>query len=373
MDISNVHTPAQQKPVRRNYATVLIFLIWGVSAFGGGMATSWMLSQISTDQEMIQPTIQGEATVKEYPLLKYSFPELASRQVQPSAITLESKIGDSTLVSSYIFTYLSDGKKISGVINVPNVTNTEEALPVILMLRGFVHEDGYESGAGSQHAALKYAEAGYLTIAPDFLGFGTSDPQPADALEARFIKPANIMDLLATIERSHLQPLIYDNKVIGRMDAHRLGMWGHSNGGQIALSILEITGREIPTVMWAPVTKPFPYSVLFFTDESEDLGKALRWMLAQFEKDYDINDFTIGKRLENIQAKMVLHQGSVDDAVPQSWSDDFYSLLSGKGKRDLIQYYVYPGDNHGLTVNRETILQRDLAFFAENVKEVVRE
>lgn len=372
MELIYQQPPAQQLQARSSSKKKLVALavVSILLSFGLGFL-SGQLSPTLWPQPVQEGKVEGEKVEKTYPLKKYSFPELMQRGGVASPITIVREISKSEKVMTYLFTFTTEGKKMSGVINIPVREQYDQPLPTLLMLRGFVSEEGYYPGAGSQHAAVLYAEQGYITVAPDFLGFGESDPQPGDSLEARFIKPANVLDLLASIEKHHLQPLIFNNKTIGRFDAHRLAMWGHSNGGQIALSILEITGRNIPTVLWAPVTKPFPYSVLFFTDESEDLGKYLRSILAEFEKDYDIDEFTVVKHADRIQSPMLLHQGTVDDAVPKGWSDDFYSLLSGKGKRELLTYHVYPGDNHGLTQNRQVIVERDLAFLAEKIQAAV--
>ena len=36
-------------------------------------------------------------------------------------------------------------------------------------------------------------------------------------------------------------------------------------------------------ILWAPVSKPFPYNILYYTDEAEDRGKWLRGEIAKFE------------------------------------------------------------------------------------------
>ena len=74
---------------------------------------------------------------------------------------------------------------------------------------------------------------------------------------------------------------------IKEWDEENIFFWGHSNGGQVALTILEITGKDYPTTLWAPVTKPFPYSILYYTDESEDKGKYIRRELSRFENLYN--------------------------------------------------------------------------------------
>jgi len=141
----------------------------------------------------------------------------------------------------------------------------------------------------------------------------------------------------------------------------KLGMWGHSNGGQISLSLLEVTSKPIPTVLWAPVSKPFPYSILYYTDESPDEGKALRKTVAQFEEDYDILDFTIGRRFEKITAPIEIHQGTADDAVPVEWSNELAAKL--RLSNPNITYYTYPGADHNLRPSWDTVAARSLAFF----------
>src|SRR5690606_5347887 len=87
-------------------------------------------------------------------------------------------------------------------------------------------------------------------------------------------------------------------------------IWAHSNGGQIALTTLEATGKMIPTSLWAPVTKPFPYSVLYYTDESADRGKFIRTELAKFEAIYNADQFAITDYVDRIKAPIQLHQGT---------------------------------------------------------------
>lgn len=360
-------TPAQPTTPTRRVSVVRVGLLIGFIGvvYGSGIYSSrwWFPYFYDTDT----PQVQGEQAVKEYPLRQYSFQELMTRAPQASPITIDRELEKTSEYRSFVFLYTSEGKKISGMLTVPTTAPDQEK-PVIVMSRGFVHEDNYQIGDGSKFAAREYAKQGIITVAPDYLGFGESDPQPGDPMEARFNKPVHVMDLIASVKQYHLLPVIYKTEVVGRMDTSKLGLWGHSNGGQIMLSILEATGEKYPTVLWAPVTKPFPYSVLFFTDEAYDQGKALRAILANFEADYDIEDFTIGKFIDRLQGPILLHQGTADDAVPQDWSHDFLSLLSGKGKRELVTYEVYPGDNHGLTNNFQTIVQKDVAFWREHME-----
>ncbi len=147
----------------------------------------------------------------------------------------------------------------------------------------------------------------------------------------------------------------------------KIFIWGHSNGGQIALSMLEITGKSFPTTLWAPVSKPFPYSILYYTDEYDDRGRALRKVIAGFEQDYNVDNFSIDQYLDLINAPMQIHQGLNDDAVPFEWSNELIEKLNELEKD--VTYYTYPSADHNLRPNWNTVIQRDLIFFQKHLNQ----
>lgn len=354
--------------VLRIVVIILVFSTIGSSIFSIGYLLGEHISSTQYQSKLAQLEVKGVSEEKSYPLLKYSFSELAKRGGVASQITVSRELEKNADFTSYVFHYTSEGRMISGQMNIPTSIRPEQASPVILLMRGYVDPLEYTIGKGSSPTAAALARAGYITFAPDFLGYGESDPPPAETLAERFIKPMNVMDLFATVDSLDQQLLTFENKPLARIDAKRVGLWAHSNGGQISLSYLEITGRSVPTVLLAPVSKSFPYSVLYFTDESEDQGKGLRALLAKFEQDYNVDQFSIGNRLDNVTAKIQLHQGSEDTEVPQKWSDEFYSYFAGKGKKDQIEYFVYPGANHLLVPVTDIVKERAVAFFDKEVK-----
>ena len=231
-----------------------------------------------------------------------------------------------------------------------------EQCPVIVMLRGYVDPGMYETGIGTQKVGEAFAKNGYVTLAPDYLGYGESDMPPDNVWEERFLKNINIMDLLASIGPSTSL----------RADSNRIGIWGHSNGGMSAFTALELSAGNYPTCLWAPVSKFFPYDILYYTDEFEDRGKALRKSLAEFEKDYDTEKYSFDNYLEWINASIQLHQGMEDPYIPMSWSNNLAERLDELGKD--ITYYTYPGAGHHMEGSWDLVVQRDLEFFGEKLK-----
>lgn len=292
--------------------------------------------------------------VAERSLDKYTIDNLTRRQGFAGTITLDEAIATTSAYTAYLFHYTSAGKKVTGLAHLPSGPEPAEGFPVIVQLRGYVDHAQYVPGMGTKRSAEVLADNGYISLAPDFLGYGGSDNPSDDVFEERFQTYAVTLDLLASIPS------------LPMADSSRVGIWAHSNGGQIALTVLEITGRPYPTTLWAPVTKPFPYSILYYTDEAEDRGKALRRNLADFENDYDVELYAMVNFVDRITAPLQLHQGTVDEAVPIKWNDEFVQVL--RDKNITIGYFLYPGADHNLQPSWNTVIARDIDFFSRYLK-----
>ncbi len=281
---------------------------------------------------------------------KYTIDNLSKVDIKPAHLVLD--VANSKFLMEFDPAMDGNIKKTSGRAGFPK--DETKKYPIIVMVRGYVEKQIYKTGVGTQRAAEVFEKNGFITLAPDFLGYGESDKEPDNTFEARFQTYTTVLALLKSLDK------------VPNWDGKNVFLWGHSNGGQIVLTVLEITQVEYPTVLWAPVSKPFPYSILYYTDEADDLGKFLRRKLADFEAVYDPNLYSIHNYLDRIKAPIELEQGSADTAVPISWSD----ALSKKLKEDKIDitYNTYPGADHNLMPFWNTVVVRDIAFFGKNIK-----
>jgi uncharacterized protein len=297
------------------------------------------------------------AKARPTPLLKYTIENLAKAYIKPAEIQIGKVLKEDTKFTSYEFSMkfspdLSNNlKTISGLINIPKGTGP---FPIVVMFRGYVDPTQYFIGEGTQPAASVLASNGFITVAPDFLGYGDSNKEAENVFESRFQTFTTAITTLKSISS------------IKNWDGKDIFIWGHSNGGQIALTTLEITGVNYPTVLWAPVSKPFPYSILYYTDDASDGGKFLRKQLSDFENDYDTDLYSLTKYLSNIKAPLQLNQGTADESVPVAWSD----LLDKNLKESTIsaEYIKYPGADHNLTPGWDQAVENALTFYQKHLQ-----
>lgn len=291
--------------------------------------------------------------IKPRTLDKYAFENLAKAEIAPGEIKIENNLFSLNFSPSLSSGQVPELKKVTGLVNIPEGRGP---FPLIVLLRGYVDQKTYQTGDGTRKAGEYFAKNGFITVAPDFLGYGGSDKESADIFESRFQTYTTVLTLISSL------------KNIPNWDKKNIFLWGHSNGGQTALAILEITGKAYPTVLWAPVSKGFPQSILSYIEEAEDSGKLLIQKLSDFYDLYDSKLYSIANYFEKInpETKIQIHQGTADDAVPKIWTDKLVKTLL-----DLnldLDYFVYSGADHNLQPNWNTVVARDLQFFKENRK-----
>ena len=227
-------------------------------------AVLFFVQRNSQQLSVVSPLGIGKLDNK--PLAKYTIETLSQMSIQDSVITLGdiTKTTESFIVRPFYFK--SEGKNVSGIAHVPvrpidsgnQQIKVDQKYPVIVPFRGYVDPTIYTPGMGTERSAEVFAKNGFISLAPDFLGYGQSDPLSGDIFLDRFETYTTALSLIASV-------LNFPDA-----DSSRIGIWGHSNGGQIAITVLEILQKPIPTSLWHPGTKPFRIEIFYNTNNPVD-------------------------------------------------------------------------------------------------------
>jgi len=339
---------------------IIALTLISIFIFFIGLTTGYVFTPKITSTKQALKQIQ----LNPKPLNRYSIPGLQNYLPESGKIDLAKNLNETAEYNSYLIDFSfnpgqkgDDTKKTTGLLNIPK--NVDSAA-LIILIRGYVDQSIYETGMGTSRVGEYLAQEGYITISLDYLGYGGSDSESGNIFETRFQTYTTTLALIKTLEEGGL-PLNIQN-----LWNEKFGLWAHSNGGQIALTTLAVTEKPIPTVLWAPVTKPFPYSVLYYTDESADEGYFIRRELSKFEDLYLASEFSFTNYLDGINAPIQIHQGTADDAVPENWSREFVDKLESYEKD--VEYFVYSGADHNLMPTWDNAISKSREFFDSKLK-----
>jgi pimeloyl-ACP methyl ester carboxylesterase len=153
---------------------------------------------------------------------------------------------------SYIASYNSDGLHVYARIDLPGTEVPLNGFPVVVIVHGWVGIDDapdldfYYDGVSNYSQIIDaFVDAGFAVFVPGWRGHGTINDRPADGIEfmqawdnGSYVSPVfyavdvlNLLDSLTTFTKA-------------RLDLSNVNLWGHSQGGDVALQVLAIAGEE---------------------------------------------------------------------------------------------------------------------------------
>lgn len=253
--------------------------------------------------------------------------------------------------NKYAITYRSKNLTISGVMNVPNSSDSN-TFPILILNHGLIPPAIYTTGRGSKREQDFFTRHGYITIHPDYRGHASSSPDTALHHDFYVGYSEDVGSLIDAIKRD---PAPY-------MDTSRIGMWGHSMGGGIASRIMVLRPEIKAYVLFAPIS----------ADAEDNFYELTQEEIAWLHNTYGQKGAPIYRKISPIEyfnrvsAPIQLHHGTDDTAVPISFSEKMYNTLRQYGKN--VEYFVYPGEKHEFIVDWPLAEDRALQFFDQYVK-----
>ena len=130
-------------------------------------------------------------------------------------------------------------------------------------------------------------------------------------------------------------------------------------------------------VIWAGVVGSYPDMLESWTRRNAIPAsipqRARRWrevLLEDYGSPEENPEFwasiSANSYLTDLSGPVQLHHGTNDGDVPILFSELLYNEILTAG--ELAEFYTYPGDDHNLSANLGTALQRSVAFFDQYVK-----
>ena len=226
---------------------ILIPLIFAVAC---SPIASVSASNVGTEM-LTTPAVVQAATPEPAPIpaiSPYSLEALASRTYGEGELRIEYAWQDKEEFTRYYITYDSDGLNIHGYVNIPK---GEGPFPVVIALHGYIPASEYETLDYSTRYADSIARKGYIVLHPNMRNFPPSD-SPGRIRDYQAGYTADVMNLLAYVREMAGQEGIFENA-----DMSRMGIWGHSLGGGVALRVINLVPEIKAAVLYGAVSQRY--------------------------------------------------------------------------------------------------------------------
>ncbi|CAG0946139.1 Dipeptidyl aminopeptidase 4 [Anaerolineae bacterium] len=288
---------------------------------------------------------------------------MRERDYPGSEIHIEQTLAPGSNYKRYLVFYESDGLKIHALMTVPNGTKPKTGWPVIIFNHGYIPPAQYKTTERYVAYVDGFARNGYIVFRSDYRGHGESEGNAAGG----YGSPDYTIDVLNAVASI---------KKYKDADVSRIGMWGHSMGGQITLRVM-VTTKDIKAgVIWAGVVASYP-------DLMSNWGRrptttpttsfTRRWrqdLVAQYGTPEQNPQFwdsiSPNAFVRDLSGPLQLHHGTADTSVPFVFSETLFSQVKAVSKP--VEFYSYKGDNHNISVNFTAAIQRSIQFFNKYIK-----
>lgn len=322
---------------------------------------------LEVGSSLVGNIFQADEGVLEQNLHPLAIESLRQREYPGSKLTIEKTLSPGSNYQRYVASYKSEGFKIFGLLTIPNgIPPNSAGWPAVVFNHGFIQPSQYVTTEKYVAYVDGFARNGYVVFKSDYRGHGNSE----GTADGNYYSPGYVVDVLNAVASV---------KKMDEVDGERIGMWGHSMGGNITMKNLVISDDIKVAVIWAGV-------VGSYEDILNNWNRARSWRQSAEHKHqgpsrqtfldkygvYDENS-EFWKSidpylfLEDIEARVQLHHGTGDTHVPILFSENFKTILELKNKE--VELYSYEGADHNLSGNAFSLaMQRSVQFFDRYLK-----
>jgi dipeptidyl aminopeptidase/acylaminoacyl peptidase len=237
-----------------------------------------------------------------------------------------------------------------------NVPNDEGPFPIVILLHGYGRSrPSTVTGFGTRTADV-FANNGYLVLHPNMRNYPPSDA--GDNLY-RVGMAVDVLNLIALIKEGAGQAGPFENA-----DPDRIGVWGQSLGGGIALRVATISKDIKAMVLYSSISADESKNAELFYGITKEQS-----YLTEMETPSDVMmHISPLNYFDKINASVKLYHSTGDDVVPSAWAMETCDEM--KANEIDVDCVYYIGADHNFEPNfHADFSDTMLAFFETQLKE----
>jgi dipeptidyl aminopeptidase/acylaminoacyl peptidase len=280
-----------------------------------------------------------------------------------SEIVVEKELERGVNYRRYYAWYVSEGLKIYGLLTVPLAQMPEGGYPALVFLHGYIAPVEYRTTERYLAYTDWLSRNGYVVYKIDLRGHDRSEGTANGA----YSSPGYTVDVLNAVASLQQFPQVNKDKI---------GVWGHSMGGFLALRAMVISKQIKVGVIWAGLVCNYPDMIYRWhpVTASSTPSPAFRGWRGDWIQRYGTpeeapafwSSISANSYLDDLSGPLQLHHGTADTNVPVVFSEELAAEVKNVG--GIVDLNIYKGDNHNLSNSFIIAMTRTVNFFDEYLK-----
>jgi len=280
--------------------------------------------------------------------LPYTIPYLQTRPYGGGQIEILETMEERDPFTRYMIRYPSDGLDIYGFMNVPK---GEGPFPIVFILHGY-GASNVSTVIGPETAVADIlAENGYLILRSNMRGYLPSED--GDNL-FRVGLAVDILNLIALVKDQANQPGLLENA-----DTTRIGLWGQSLGGGVALRVATVSADIKAMVLYSSISGDERKNAELFYELTEE-----QIYLTEMETPSEVMMYiSPSNYFDKINASVKMYHSTTDDVVPSVWASETCEDM--KANVLDVECFYYIGADHTFSSGFQTDFRNTMLEFFE--------
>jgi dipeptidyl aminopeptidase/acylaminoacyl peptidase len=345
-------------------SVILVFSILLFNYFSANRNNKSVVKEIvKNDTQEVTATLGP--TPSPFPFQEMTIPYLRQRPYNSKLQDL-NKLEENENYTAYLTSYTSDNLNIKGLLTIPKGQKPKNGWPAIVFVHGYVPPQDYKTTEKYVAYVDYLAKSGFVVFKTDLRGHGSSEGQPIGA----YYSSDYVVDTLNAYNA--LQKVNF-------IDKNKIGLWGHSMGGNIVFRSMVVKENIPAVVIWAGAVYTYSDMNNFrISDKSyqppdpNSYDQQYRKQLYDSYGSFNPNNkfwkqIIPTNYLEGVTSALQINHAEDDSVVPISFSENVMKILDNTSL--VHEFNKYPEGGHNISEPGFTqAMENTVGFFKKYLK-----